>query len=184
MFMKEKAKNYFLLMLLCSICWVVTSCSSDDKPAVEDKTFSHVKAVFGIKAEGETTQCFNINGEWACNGEKMAMPPLKISADQRYVPVTSKFLPTTYSLALNATPNENFVPEKGKKYDAKLYFTYDIQVIDSNGSILIEKEGKTDVINMEGIRTDKLETIARRLSKNYQFVVKQVADGSYEITQE
>lgn len=181
---KEKVKYLSLLMLMCCVGLVMTSCGDDDdEPAIpQNPSFSHVKAVFSVKAEGETTQCFDITGEWECNGEVMAMAPLKVSPDQSYKPADSKNLPSTYSVTLNATPNPDFVPEAGKRYSAKIYFTYSIQVIGTDGTVLTGKEGGIYVLNMEGIRTDKLDVIARRFPKNYKFTVKHTADGGYEIT--
>ncbi len=182
----KKVKNSILLMLLCCIGWAMTGCSDDkdDVPGPEKTSFSHVKALLRIKVEGETTQCFNVTGEWECNGEEMAMAPLNISADQSYKPVDSKKLPSTYSMTLNVTPNKEFVPEEGKKYNAIIRFSYDIMLVDTKGNVMLEKEGEEHVMNMRGIKPEMLEDIAERFPESYVFTVKQTSEGKYEITDE
>lgn len=181
---KKKVKYSTLLILLCCIGWAMTGCSNDDEPAPQNPSFSHVKAVFSVKAEGETTRCFDVTGEWACNGEVMAMSPLKISADQTYKPVDSKKLPSTYSMTLKVTPSKDFVPEEGKKYTAKIRFNYDIMLVDTKGEVAYEKSGGEYVMNMSGIKPDKLDVIAERFPVSYVFTVRQTPDGSYEIIDE
>lgn len=180
---KEKVKYSTLLMLLCCMGWVMTGCGDDkDEPTPPKARFSHVKAELSVKVEGETTRCFDISGTWTSNGVETAMEPLKINAEQTFKPDNSKTLPSTYSMTLDVTPNKDFVPEEGKKYNAKLQFSYSIRVIGTDGSVLAAREGSMYLMNLEGIRTDKLTKIAARVPKNFNFTVKQSADGSYEIT--
>lgn len=178
---KDKVKHAAMLMLVCCLGWTMTACGDDDEPDMPAPAFSHVEAVFTAKAEGETVKCFNVTGEWACNGEVMAMAPFKLTADQTYKPGNSKKLPADYAMTFNVTPNPDFVPEEGKEYSAKLVVNYTIQVVATDGSKLLTKQGHTEVMRMEGIDTDKLAEIAARFPKTYKFTVAQTADGKYEI---
>ena len=178
---KEKIKYSVLMLLFCCIGWAMTGCNDDDEPTPEDASFGRVKAVLSIKAEGETTQCFDVTGEWKCNGETMAMAPLKLSADQTYMLGDSKTLPATYAMTLNVVPNKDFVPEQGKKYRAKITFKYDIKVEDTKGETLVEKEGVEYVMNMS-FNGENLAELAERFPVTYVFTVKKTANGKYEIT--
>lgn len=180
----KKVRFSAIVMLMCVMGWGMTGCGSDDdepgQPTPSAK-FSHVKATFGVKAEGETTQLFDVTGEWECNGDVAEMASLKQNPDQSFSPADSRKLPSAYSLTLRVSPNKSFVPEEGRKYAAKLRFTYDITVVGSNGEELYEKEGSEYVMNMAGVHTDKLEQIAERFPVTYLFTVKQTSAGNYEI---
>lgn len=179
---KKNVKYSTLMLLMCCIGWVMTGCNKeDDEPVPQESSFSHIKAEFSVKVDGETTRCFDVTGEWTCNGEVTAMEPLNISADQTFRPVDSKKLPSTYSMTLNVAPNKDFVPEEGKKYNAKITFAYDIKVVDTTGQVVLEKSGEEHVMNMSGIRPDKLEDIAERFPESYLFTVNRTDDGKYEI---
>lgn len=172
------------MLLVCCMGWAMSGCSDDnDEPTPEDAKFGRVKAVLSVKAEGETTQCFDVTGEWKCNGETTAMSPLKISADQTHKPVDSKTMPSTYAMTLYVTPNKDFVPGEGKKYHAKITFKYDIIVEDDKGETLVEKEGVEYVMNTR-FNGKHLEELTERFPVTYVFTVKKTADGKYEITDE